>query len=129
MEPSVLDTASRDRKLDQPPPRPPANRSSLMNMAAGPTVDAGIGQSSPVIQTMSAMGEARNALLKLSAALPPMAPGVMQFLQALESVVPQMVADMAAGLPPGAGGASMGGGSAPGADQAPTAPPVQAGTP
>lgn len=124
MESSVLDTASRDRKLDQPPPRPPASRSSLMNMAAGPTADAGLDQSSPVIQTMSAMGEARNALLKLSAALPPLAPGIQQFVQALEQVVPQMVADIAAGMPPGSSGAGMG---APQASAAPTAPPMQAG--
>lgn len=126
MEPSVIDSASRDRKLDQPPPRPPRSRESLMNMAAGPSSEGGLDPSSPVIQAMSAMGEARNALLKLSAVLPPLAQGVQQVIQGLESVVPQMVADIAAGNPPGSSGAGMG---APQAGAAPTAPPVQAGTP
>lgn len=127
MEPSVIDTASRDRKLDQPPPRPPKNRASLMGMAAGPSdKEGGLDQSSPVIQAMSAMGEARNALMKLSAVLPPLAQGIQQVIQGLESVVPQMVADIASGNPPGSSGASMGSQSA---NSAPTAPPVQSGMP
>lgn len=126
MEPSVIDSASRDRKLDQPPPQPPRNRGSLMNMAAGPKGDDGPDPSSPVIQAMSAMGEARNALMKLSAVLPPLAQGIQQVIQGLESVVPQMVADIASGNPPGSSGAGMG---AQQASAAPTAPPVQAGSP
>lgn len=117
---------SEGRMLDTPPPRPPAGRQSLMSMAAGPTGDMSIDMSSPAIQAMSAMGEARNALLKLSSLLPPLAMGIQQVLAGLESVVPQMVADIVAGNPPGSGGAGMG---APQANQAPVAPPVQAGAP
>lgn len=126
MEQSVIDTASRDRKLDQPPPRPTGNRGSLMNMAAGPTNGASLEANSPVTKAMEAMGKARNALLELSAVLPPLAMGIQQVIQGLESVVPQMVADLASGQPPGSSGAGMG---APQAAQAPTAPPVQAGMP
>ena len=126
MEPSVIDSASRDRKLDQPPPQPPRNRKSLMNMAAGPDDNSGTDTSSPVIQAMAAMGAARQALLKLSAALPPLAQGIQQIVQGLEQVVPQMVADIASGNPPGSSGAGLG---SAGANQGPTAPPVQAGAP
>lgn len=97
-----------------------------MNMAAGPSDEGGLDQSSPVIQAMSAMGEARNALMKLSAVLPPLAQGIQQVIQGLEQVVPQMVADIASGNPPGSSGAGMG---SPQANAAPTAPPVQAGSP
>ena len=124
---SVTDTRTpQGRMLDTPPPRPPKGNQSLVAMAAGPTEAGAVDMSSPAIQAMSAMGEARNALMKLSTYLPPLAPGIQQVISGLESVVPQMVADIVAGNPPGSSGAGMG---APQANQAPAAPPVQAGAP
>jgi len=82
--------------------------------------------SNPAVQAMQAMGDVRNGLLKLSAILPPLAMGAQQIIQGLEQVVPQMVADIVSGNPPGSSGAQMG---SQGSNVAPTAPPVQAGTP
>jgi hypothetical protein len=95
-----------------------------MSMATGG--GGGVDMSNPAIQVMSAMGDARNALLKLSSMLPPLAMGIQQIISGLEQVVPQHVADMIAGNPPGSSGAGMG---APQASAAPTAPPVQVGAP
>lgn len=123
-----VDTSSdsQGQQLDVAPPRPPRNRQSLMAMAAGPKDDGdtGFDTSSPAIQTMKAMGEAKNALLKLGSYLPTIAPGIQQIIAGLESVVPQQVADMIAGNPPGSSGSGLG---AAGANQAPTAPQVQGG--
>lgn len=113
------------QRLDSAPPQPPRQGKSLMAMAGGPD-PGGINMSNPAIQVMSAMGDARNALLKLATLLPGLAQGIQQVIQGLEQVVPQQVADMVAGNPPGSGGAGMG---APQANAAPTAPPVQAGMP
>lgn len=145
MEITNTDTDTHGQKLDTAPPRPPRNRQSLMSMASmgrgengsGGDSDTGFDTSSPAIQVMKAMGDAKNALLKLSALLPTLAPGVQQIVAGLESVVPQQVADMVAGNPPGSTGSGMtaggGGGGAGGgtsAPNAPTAPPqVQTGMP
>ena len=83
-----------------------------------------VNMSNPAIQVMSAMGDAKNALMKLSTMLPTLAQGIQQIIAGLEQVVPQQVADMVAGNPPGSGGSGMG---APQAGAAPTAPPVQGG--
>lgn len=123
---SDRDGSTRAR-LDAAPPRPPRNRQSLMSMASGGDEGTtGIDTSSQAVQVMKAMGDARNSLLKLSSLLPTLAQGVQQIIQGLEAVVPQQVADLVAGNPPGSGGAGMG---APQASAAPTAPPVQTGMP
>lgn len=80
--------------------------------------------SNPAIQVMAAMGDARNALLKLSTMLPTLAQGIQQIITGLEQVVPQQVADMVAGNPPGSGGSGIGAAQS---NAAPTAPPVQTG--
>lgn len=95
-----------------------------MSMGSGGQDASGIDTSSPAVQAMMAMGEARNALLKLSSMLPSLAQGVQQIISGLEAVVPQQVADLVAGNPPGSSGSGMG---APQANAAPTAPPVQTG--
>lgn len=122
---SDRDGSTRQR-LDTAPPRPPRSRQSLMSMASGGDETSGIDTSSQAVQVMKAMGDARNALLKLSSLLPTLAQGVQQIISGLEAVVPQQVADLVAGNPPGSGGAGMG---APQASAAPTAPPVQTGMP
>lgn len=96
-----------------------------MSMASGPE-QSGIDMSNPAIQVMAAMGDARNALLKLSSMLPVLAQGIQQIIMGLEQVVPQQVADMVSGNPPGSSGAGMG---SPQSNAAPTAPPVQTGMP
>jgi hypothetical protein len=99
-----------------------------MSMASGADDAKGLDMSSPAIQVMSAMGEARNALLKLSSLLPTLAQGVQQIISGLEAVVPQQVADMAAGNPPGSGGSGMGAPQPPPQPAQPgavPAPPVQ----
>jgi hypothetical protein len=113
------------QKLDSAPPQPPRQGKSLMSMASGPTT-GGVNMQNPAVQVMAAMGDAKNALLKLSTMLPTLAQGIQQIIQGLEQVVPQQVADMVAGNPPGSTGSGMG---APQANAAPTAPPVQAGMP
>lgn len=124
--PDISGDSSNRQQLDKAPPQPPRQGRSIMAMAADqkPGGDSGINMSNPVIQVMSAMGDARNSLLKLASLLPPVAAGIQQMVTGLEQVVPQLVADMVAGNPPGSGGAGMG---APQANAAPTAPPVQAG--
>jgi hypothetical protein len=84
----------------------------------------GLDMSSPAMQAMRAMGDVRQSLLKLSSYLPNLSQGIQQILAGLEQVVPQQVADMVSGNPPGSGGSTMG---APQAAAAPTAPPVQQG--
>lgn len=96
-----------------------------MAMAGGPETGS-VNMSNPALQALAAMGDARNALLKLSSMLPTLAQGIQQMISGLEQVVPQQVADMISGNPPGASGAGMG---APQANAAPTAPPVQTGMP
>lgn len=120
-----MDTAvdRNSMKLDSAPPQPPRQGKSLMSMASSDSA-GGVSMSNPALQVMAAMGDARNALLKLSTMLPTLAQGIQQIITGLEQVVPQQVADMVAGNPPGSGGAGMG---APQANAAPTAPPVQAG--
>lgn len=127
----VDDAVSKERQLNVPPPRPPGGgkKQSLMSMAAGPSGDpAGMGmmQSSPAVQVIQIMGSVRNDLMKLAALLPPLAMGVQQIIEGLESVVPQMAADMVAGNPPGSGGAMMGAAQA---NQSPSMPPTQGGMP
>lgn len=118
------DRDTNPQQLDSGPPRPPRSKQSLMAMGSGGNDSAGIDTSSPAVQAMMAMGEARNALLKLSSMLPSLAQGVQQIISGLEAVVPQQVADLVAGNPPGSSGSGMG---APQANAAPTAPPVQTG--
>ncbi len=121
-----MDTDPRNsQRLDKAPPQPPRQGKSLMAMASdgGKKTDS-INMSSPAIQVMSAMGDARNALLKLASLLPTLSGGIQQVITGLEQVVPQQVADIVAGNPPGSGGSGMG---APQANAAPAAPPVQTG--
>lgn len=118
------------RQLDSGPPRPPRNGRSLMSMATdqpdGQDTNSGFDTSSPAIQVMKAMGDARNALLKLSSYLPTLAPGVQQIISGLEQVVPQQVADLVSGTPAGSSGSGLGAANAP----APPPPPqVQTGAP
>lgn len=120
--------------LDGPPPRPPRQGRSVMDMATDNAPADQINMSNPAVQVMSVMGDARNALLKLGTLLPALSQGLQQMVQGLEQVVPQQVADMVAGMAPGAGGSSMGTGmgagpAAPQAASAPSAPPVQTGMP
>lgn len=113
--------------LNSPPPQPPRQGKSLMAMAAGGGGDSAMmDMSNPAVQAMQSLGVIRQEAMKLSALLPPLGAGLQQILMGLEQVVPQMVADIVAGNPPGTGGAGMG---APQANAAPTAPPVQTGAP
>lgn len=95
-----------------------------MDMGTDTAPSGMMDMSNPAIQVMKAMGDARNALLKLSSLLPLLAPGIQQIVQGLEQVVPQQVADLVAGNPPGSGGSGM---AAAGAEAQPGAPPVQMG--
>jgi hypothetical protein len=95
-----------------------------MAMADGGQGSTGVDMSNPAVQIMATMGDLRRDLMKLSALLPPLAQGIQQIMGGFEQVVPQMVADVVAGNPPGSGGSGMG---APQAGAAPTAPPVQGG--
>lgn len=134
---TTTEPKSTDRGLDTAPPRPPRSRQSLMSMATGGDegmhgAGDGLDMSNPAVQVMKAMGDTKNSLLKLSSLLPTLAPGIQQIIAGLESVVPQQVADIVAGNPPGSSGSGLGGGGgagAPGASGAPTAPPVQTGAP
>lgn len=117
---------SHSQRLDSGPPRPPRSHQSLMSMASGGDNTGVPDMSSQAVRVLKAMGDSRAALLVLAAELPTIAAGVQQFIQGLESVVPQQLADIVAGNPPGSGGAGMG---AAGANAAPTAPPVQNGMP
>lgn len=121
-----VDDKNRQR-LDNAPPQPPRQGKSLMSMATDnrPSGNS-MGMSNPAVQAMAAMGEARSALLKLSAMLPTLAAGIQQIITGLEQVVPQQVADIVSGNPPGSTGSGMG---APQANAAPTAPQVQTGMP
>jgi hypothetical protein len=112
------------RQLDSPPPQPPRQGRSLMSMSEDSGANATPDMSNPAVQIMAAMGDLRRDMMKLSALLPPLAQGIQQVLSGFEQVVPQMVADVVAGNPPGSGGSAMG---APQANAAPTAPPVQTG--
>lgn len=118
------ESPSQPATLDTAPPRPPRNRTSIMSMGSGEDPNLAVDMSSPAVRVMSALGEARNALLALGSELPLLAPGIQQIITGLETVVPQQIADLVAGNPPGSGGSGMG---APGANAAPTAPPVQTG--
>jgi hypothetical protein len=123
-----LDTMTQGRQLDTAPPRPPRQGQSLMTMASGGDSIGGMDMSNPAVQAMKAMGDARNALMQLAAMLPGLAQGIQQVISGLEAVVPQQVADIVAGNPPGSGGAPAGGppmGAPQG--QAPLAPPGQPG--
>lgn len=112
---------STGAKLDSAPPRPPSSRNgkSVMDLAMGDESTEGLGMESqnPLIQTMMAMGETKNALLKLSSQLPALQPGIQQFIMGLEQVVPQMLADLVSGQTPGSTT-----GASPLSNQAPTAP-------
>ena len=113
-------------RLDDPPDQPPSSMrgKSVIDLATG-TEGSGLGMEAdnPVIKIMRKAGEARNALLALSAELPQLAPGIQQFIGGLEMAVPQMLADLMADQPPGMG--QTGGGSM--VQQAPTAPPTSTG--
>jgi hypothetical protein len=110
-------------RLDEPPDQPPrsSHGKSVIDLATG-TEGEGLGMEAdnPVIKIMRRAGEARNALLALGAELPQLQPGIQQFIGGLEMAVPQMLADLMSGQPPGMG--QTGGG--PGVEQAPTAPPT-----
>ncbi len=114
------------RRLDEPPDQPPSSMrgKSVIDLATGEE-GSGLGMEAenPVIKIMRCAGEARNALLKLGAELPQLQPGIQQFIGGLEMAVPQMLADLMAGQPPGMG--QQGGGSV--SQQAPTAPPGSQG--
>ena len=114
------------RRLDDPPDQPPRSMRgrSVIDLATGED-GSGLGMEAenPVIKIMKCAGEARNALLKLGAELPQLQPGIQQFIGGLEMAVPQMLADLMAGQPPGMG--QTGGG--PVTQQAPTAPPTSTG--
>lgn len=128
--PDISVTSDQDRgnrrSLDSPPPQPPRQGKSLMAMADNGTGSSGVNMSNPAVMIMAAMGDARNSLMKLASLLPTLSQGIQQIVQGLEQVVPQQVADIVAGNPPGSGGSQMG---APQANAAPTAPPVQQGMP
>lgn len=82
--------------------------------------------SAPEMKAAVAMGKVRSSLMELSAALPPLAPALQQIIAGLQSVVPQMLADIVAGNPPGSSGAGMG---APPQGGAVSPPPVSTGMP
>ena len=123
-----MDVLSTDpvssRRLDDPPDQPPRSMRgrSVIDLSTGQEGDGlGMEADNPVIKIMRKAGEARNALLALSAELPQLAPGIQQFIGGLEMAVPQMLADLMSGQPPGM--EQTGGGS----QQAPTAPPTTTG--
>jgi hypothetical protein len=122
------DMERNSSRMDQDPPRPPRQGKSIMAMASDGSGDKpdSINMSNPAVQVMAAMGAARQALMKLASMLPTLSAGIQQMVTGLEQVVPQQVADMVAGNPPGSGGSGMG---APQANASPTAPPVQTGMP
>lgn len=114
------------RRLDDPPDQPPSSMrgKSVIDLATGEDgTGLGMEAENPVIKIMKKAGEARNALLALGAELPQLQPGIQQFIGGLEMAVPQMLADLMSGQPPGMG--AEGGG--PVTQQAPTAPPITTG--
>lgn len=113
-------------RLNDPPDQPPRSMHgrSVIDLSTGQEGDGlGMEADNPVIKIMRKAGEARNALLALGAELPQLQPGIQQFIGGLEMAVPQMLADLMSGQPPGMG--DIGGGAAP--QQAPTAPPSSMG--
>jgi len=121
------DTDSQRQKLNAPPPRPPKNNKNLMQMGSNaPEDEMSMDMSNPAVMVMQLLGDIRQDFMKLATYLPGLAQAAQQIIQGLESVVPQQVADLVAGVPPGSSGSGMG---APQAAAAPTAPPVQAGMP
>lgn len=124
--------APQGAQLDSSPPQPPGSRrsKSVMDLATKSDNETGLGQeaANPVVQILMAMGQSKNALQKLSAQLPILTPGIQQFIQGLEQVVPQMLSDLVSGQPPGSGSpggppSPMSSQGAPGAQtQAPGAP-------
>jgi len=130
MDPSIMtNPGSSGRQLDTPPPSPPRNNKSLVAMGMGPGSgdDGSVDMSNPAVKVMALMGQIKNNFLELQTYLPTIAQGLQQIVMGLEQVVPQQVADMVAGNPPGSTGSGLG---APGAAQAPVAPPpVQTGMP
>lgn len=113
-------------RLNDPPDQPPRSMrgKSVIDLATNEEgTGLGMEADNPVIKIMRRAGDARNALLALSAELPQLAPGIQQFIGGLEMAVPQMLADLMAGQPPGMG--QPGGGL--GMQQAPTAPPTSTG--
>ena len=114
------------RRLDDPPEQPPGSMRgrSVIDLSTGQEGEGlGLEADNPVIKIMRKTGDARNALLALSAELPQLAAGIQQFITGLEMAIPQMLADLMSGQPPGMG--QTGGG--PVAQQAPTAPPIATG--
>lgn len=113
-------------RLNEPPDQPPRSMRgrSVIDLSTG-TDGPGLGMEAdnPVIKIMRKAGEARNALLALSAELPQLAAGIQQFIGGLEMAVPQMLADLMSDQPPGMG--ATGGGTV--TQQAPTAPPISTG--
>jgi len=93
----------------------------VVDIATGDDGGMGLEGQDPTVQIMQSLGSTRNALLSLAAQLPPLAPGIQQFVQGLEMAVPQLMADLMAGQTPGMG---MPGGGGAISSQAPTAPPT-----
>lgn len=117
---------SRRNSLNSAPPQPPRQGKSLMSMADGGQGSTSMDTSSLPVKIMAKMGNIRKEMTEFAALLPPLSQGIQQIIQGFEQVVPQMVADIVAGNPPGSGGAGGSGmGAAPQAGATPTAPPVQ----
>lgn len=123
-----VDRDQKRQELDAPPPQPPRQGKSLMSMATDNRggQSQGIDMSNPVVKAMALMGDIKKSMVQLGTILPNLAQGLQQMVMGLEQVVPQEVADMVAGNPPGQGGAGLG---SPQANATPTAPPVQQGMP
>ncbi len=114
------------QRVDDPPDQPPRSMRgrSVIDLSTGQDGEGlGMEADNPVIKIMRKAGEARNALLALSAELPQLAPGIQQFIGGLEMAVPQMLADLMSDQPPGM--SDMGGGA--GMAQAPAPPPSSTG--
>ena len=126
-DPSASSVSSRS--LDTGPPRPPVSGKSVLQMGQNPSTDAqgtGMFGADPSIQILQALQESRNALMKLSASLPPPhSDAIQQMTTALMTAVPQMMADIVSGQVPNQGVPGQG----PLVSQAPSAPPPAGAAP
>lgn len=107
-------------QLNSAPPRPPGNTKGVLQLGRETAGNqGGIPMGDPSVRIMAKLGNARQVLLDLASDLPPLASGIQQMIDALTQAVPQMMADIVSGQPPGTQTLPTSGIS-----QAPTAPPT-----
>jgi len=96
-----------------------------MSVGADSADTGGIDAGNPGVALMQQWGRCRKELVALASKAPKLASGIQDVINAFEAVIPQQVADIVSGNPPGSSGSGLAGGT----PAAPTAPSVQTGMP